>query len=111
MARNIINMILWHPEMDIEGTKITYIHRGIQGNLKTIDGNSIGKLEGGFLILKEGRLLNLQSHIKKEYKRVDTEHRKYLGLCNQTKERRCRLGRELLSLKMLVYREYKLRLI
>lgn len=56
-------------------------------------------------------LLNLHSHIKKEYKKVDAEHKKYLELCNQTKEKRYGLERELLSLKMLVYREYKLRLI
>ena len=41
MARHIINMILWHPEMDINEIKITYIHRGAPGDLKKIHGNSI----------------------------------------------------------------------
>jgi len=54
MARNIINMILWHPEMQITETKITYIHREAPGNLKKINGDSIERLERGFLILNEG---------------------------------------------------------
>ena len=61
--------------------------------------------------LIKNSLLNLHSHIKKEYKKIDAEHKKYLELCNQTKEKRYGLERELLSLKMLVYRQYKLRLI
>ncbi len=61
--------------------------------------------------LIKNSLLNLHSHIKKEYKKIDAEHKKYLELCNQTKEKRYSLERELLSLKMLVYRQYKLRLI
>ncbi|AEG19117.1 MAG: RNA repair domain-containing protein [Methanobacterium paludis] len=67
MAKNIINMILWHPEMEIDGTKITYIHRGVQGNLKTIDGISIEKLEGGFLILKEGTHIPYHRIVKIEF--------------------------------------------
>ena len=31
MARKTINMILWHPEMQINETEITYIHRGAPG--------------------------------------------------------------------------------
>ena len=54
MAKNILNMILWHPEMDVEKTRVTYVHRGARGNLKTISGSSIESLEGGFLILNEG---------------------------------------------------------
>ena len=54
MVKNVLDMILWHPEMEIEKCKITYVHRGASGNLKTIEGNCIIKLERGFLILKEG---------------------------------------------------------
>ena len=54
MAKNIINMILWHPEMKVNETKITYIHRGVPRNLKKINGDSIERLERGFLILNEG---------------------------------------------------------
>lgn len=53
MARHIINMILWHPEMDINEIKITYIHRGAPGDLKKINGNSIKRVERGFLILSD----------------------------------------------------------
>jgi hypothetical protein len=39
--------------MQITKTEITYIHRGAPGNLKTISGNSIVRLDRGFLILKK----------------------------------------------------------
>jgi uncharacterized protein len=54
MAKNVLDMILWHPKMEIKNCNITYIHRGTIGNLKTISGNQINKLERGFLILNEG---------------------------------------------------------
>jgi uncharacterized protein len=53
MARHIINMILWHPEMEINEIKITYIHRGAPGDLKKINGNSLKRVERGFLILSD----------------------------------------------------------
>ncbi len=64
MASNTINMILWHPDMRITETKITYIHRGVPGNLKTINGDSIARLERGFLILKEGTQIPFHRIIK-----------------------------------------------
>ncbi len=64
MARNIINMILWHPEMQITETKITYIHRGAPGNLKKINGDSIERLERGFLILNEGTQIPYHKIVK-----------------------------------------------
>ncbi len=67
MAKNILNMILWHPEMRIDQAKITYIHRGALGNLKTIKGSSIDKLEDGFLILKDGTQIPFHRIIKIEY--------------------------------------------
>lgn len=66
MARNIINMILWHPDMDIKDTKITYVHRGAPGNLKTIDGNSIDKMERGFVLMKEGTQIPFHRIVKIE---------------------------------------------
>ncbi len=68
MARNIINMILWHPGMEINETKITYIHRGVPGNLKQINGNSIERIERGFLILKEGTQIPYHRIVKIENK-------------------------------------------
>lgn len=41
MAQNIINMLKWHPKYDLSNCKITYIHRGSPGNLKTIKGSEI----------------------------------------------------------------------
>ncbi len=64
MARNTINMILWHPDMKNTETKITYIHRGIPGNLKTINADSITKIERGFLVLKEGTQIPVHRIIK-----------------------------------------------
>ena len=54
MAKNILNMVLWHPRMKINQAKISYIHRGAPGNLKTIKGSFIDRLENGFLILNDG---------------------------------------------------------
>lgn len=64
MVKNILDMILWHPEMEIEKCKITYVHRGAPGNLKTIEGSCISKLERGFLILKEGTQIPCHRIIK-----------------------------------------------
>jgi uncharacterized protein len=66
MARNIINMILWHPEMEINETTITYIHRGAPGNLKKINGSSIEMVERGFLIINEGTHIPYHRIIKIE---------------------------------------------
>ena len=68
MARNIINMILWHPGMEINEVKITYIHRGVPGNLKQINGNSIERIERGFLILREGTQIPYHRIVKIENK-------------------------------------------
>jgi uncharacterized protein (UPF0248 family) len=61
MARNIINMMLWHLNMQITKTKITYIHRGAPENLKIISENSIERLDRGFLILKKGTQIPFHS--------------------------------------------------
>ena len=66
MARTTINLILWHPEMQINETEITYIHRGAQGNIKKINGESIERVERGFLILKEGIQIPFHRIIKIE---------------------------------------------
>ena len=68
MAKNIINMILWHPEMKVNETKITYVHRGAPGNLKKINWDSIERLERGFLILNEGTQIPYHRIIKIENK-------------------------------------------
>jgi uncharacterized protein (UPF0248 family) len=67
MAKNVLNMVLWHPEMERERSKISYIHRGARGNIKTIKGSSIDRLEGGFLILKDETQIPFHRIIKIEY--------------------------------------------
>lgn len=67
MAKNILSMLLWHPEMESEKSKISYIHRGARGNIKIIEGSSIDRLEGGFLILKDGTQIPFHRIIKIEY--------------------------------------------
>jgi len=67
MAKNILNMVLWHPRMKINQAKISYIHRGAPGNLKTIKGSFIDRLENGFLILNDGTQIPFHRIIKIEY--------------------------------------------
>ncbi len=67
MAKNILNMILWHPKMRIDQAKISYIHRGAPGNLKTIKGSFVDRLENGFLILNDGTQIPFHRIIKIEY--------------------------------------------
>ncbi|WP_048191684.1 DUF504 domain-containing protein [Methanobacterium sp. SMA-27] len=68
MARNIINMVLWHPGMEINEIKISYIHRGAPGNLKQINGIYIERIERGFLILREGTQIPYHRIVKIENK-------------------------------------------
>jgi uncharacterized protein (UPF0248 family) len=51
MAKTVLDMLIWHPKKNIEKCLITYKHRGAQGNIKTIPGNQIKSLKGGFIIL------------------------------------------------------------
>ena len=67
MAKNMLNMVLWHPRMKINQAKISYIHRGAPGNLKTIKGSFIDRLENGFLILNDGTQIPFHRIIKIEY--------------------------------------------
>ena len=67
MAENILNMILWHPEMDFNKCNITYIHRGTPGNLKNITCSRISGLERGFLILDDKTQIPCHRIVKIEY--------------------------------------------
>jgi uncharacterized protein len=67
MVKNVLNMILWHPKMNIKYCKITYLHRGSQGDLKSIDGRHIDGLERGFLILNDNKQIPLHRIVKIEY--------------------------------------------
>ncbi len=67
MAKNILNMVLWHPEMEKNRSKISYIHRGARGNIKTVWGNEVDRIENGFLILNDETQIPFHRIVKIEY--------------------------------------------
>ena len=67
MAKNILNMVFWHPEMEIDHTKVSYIHRGAPGNIKKISGTSIERIDNGFLVLNDEKQIPFHRIIKIEY--------------------------------------------
>lgn len=67
MAKNVLNMILWHPEMDVKKCSVTYVHRGAPGNLKKISCRRINNLERGFLILDDETQIPCHRILKIEY--------------------------------------------
>jgi uncharacterized protein (UPF0248 family) len=67
MAKNVLDMILWHPEMDFNKCNITYVHRGAPGNLKKITCGRVRSLERGFLILDDETQIPCHRIIKIEY--------------------------------------------
>lgn len=67
MAKNVLNMVLWHPDMEVNRTTISYIHRGARGNIKTIQGSQIDRIENGFLILNDETQIPFHRIIKVEY--------------------------------------------
>lgn len=66
MAKRILDMLRWHPEMKFEDCKVTYLHRGSPGNLKTIPATNIQALEGGFMIMFDGSMVPYHRIIKIE---------------------------------------------
>ncbi|MDI6702560.1 DUF504 domain-containing protein [Methanothermobacter wolfeii] len=64
MAKNVLDLLMWHPKWDIEECVISYVHRGAQRNLKTINGSEISRLERGFIILKDGRSIPYHRVVK-----------------------------------------------
>ncbi|HTX61030.1 MAG TPA: RNA repair domain-containing protein, partial [Methanobacterium sp.] len=55
------------PKKEIGRTKISYIHRGALGNIKSIQGDRIRNLEKGFLVLDDETHIPLHRIIKIEY--------------------------------------------
>ena len=66
MAKRILDMLQWHPEMDIEKCQVTYLHRGTENNLETIPATDIEGLEGGFMIMFDGSMVPYHRVIKIE---------------------------------------------
>lgn len=67
MAKNILDMLFWHPHKDISYTKISYIHRGAPGNIKTISGRRVENMEKGFLVLEDETHIPFHRIIKIEH--------------------------------------------
>jgi uncharacterized protein len=66
MAKRILDMLRWHPEMNMENCRVTYLHRGSAGNLKTIPAKDIQTLEGGFMIMVDGAMIPYHRIVKIE---------------------------------------------
>ncbi|HHX99862.1 MAG TPA: DUF504 domain-containing protein [Methanothermobacter sp.] len=66
MAKRVLDMLIWHPQKDIGGCKVTYSHRGIRGNLKTIPAADIQGLKGGFMIMIDGSMIPYHRVVKIE---------------------------------------------
>jgi uncharacterized protein (UPF0248 family) len=66
LARRILDMLKWHPKMNLEECQVTYLHRGHGSNLKTIPATDIQRLEGGFMIMFDGSMVPYHRVIKIE---------------------------------------------
>ncbi|NYB51869.1 MAG: DUF504 domain-containing protein [Methanobacteriaceae archaeon] len=66
MAKRILDMLKWHPEKDSEKCRITYSHRGLKGNLKTIPLTDIQGQKGGFMIMADGAMVPYHRIVKIE---------------------------------------------
>lgn len=56
-------------------------------------------------------LMQLHSKIKKDHARADKEHARYVKLYNKEREKKHDLERKMMNLKMMVYKDYGIRLI
>ena len=66
MAKRILDMLRWHPEMKMENCRVTYLHRGSAGDLKTSPATDIQTLEGGFMIMIDGTMIPYHRIVKIE---------------------------------------------
>jgi len=56
-------------------------------------------------------LMKLHAEMKKNYRQVNEDHDKYVELYTQAREERHSIERKMMNLKVLVYKNYKLRLV
>lgn len=66
MAKRVLDMLIWHPEKEIRDCQVTYLHRGIRGNLKTIPAAEIQGLKGGFMLIVDGSMVPYHRIVKIE---------------------------------------------
>jgi len=64
MAKRILDMLKWHPEINSKNCQVTYLHRGSPGNLKTVPFADIHDLEGGFMIMIDGAMVPYHRIVK-----------------------------------------------
>ncbi|MEM3552235.1 MAG: RNA repair domain-containing protein, partial [Candidatus Bathyarchaeia archaeon] len=51
--RNILNKLVWSEKEKLEDYEITYIHRGVPGNSKSLKASSIIKIGKSWFIFKD----------------------------------------------------------
>lgn len=56
-------------------------------------------------------LMKLHTEMKKNHKKVNEDHDRYIGLYTKAREERHGIERKMMNLKVLVYKNYKIRLI
>ena len=56
-------------------------------------------------------LMNLHAKMKKNHRQVNKDHDKYVELYTKAREERHSLERKMMNLKVLVYKNYKIRLV
>ena len=54
--REILNEIKWRKPCELSQTEIVYIHRGSQGNVKSITGEDIVSIDKTFIVIKDAMI-------------------------------------------------------
>lgn len=49
MAKNVLDLLMWHPKWDIKRCRISYIHRGLRGTSKQFRGQILKGSKGASL--------------------------------------------------------------
>jgi uncharacterized protein (UPF0248 family) len=55
-AKEVLNELKWRDDRDFNSVKLTYIHRGAPGDVKTIDGADILELGKSFFETSEAMI-------------------------------------------------------
>ena len=64
--RDILLEYWWRKDKDFSRIKVFYIHRGVEGNIKVVEGMDIQRINKSFMYLKEAQI-PLHRIIKIEY--------------------------------------------
>ena len=55
-AREFLNMLKWHPEYNIKGYTIVYIHRGARGDEKRVATDEVVELQHSYFVLETAKI-------------------------------------------------------